>query len=104
MSKFLPFMLVMWALAGALHPAIDLCAGEKERGTMETLLISPAERSEVVTGKFLAVFGFSTATAWWNLMWMTGLCLLGRGAFGVEFVRLSGLAWCFLLAMPITAL
>ena len=30
--QFVPFMLVMWALAGALYPAIDLCAGEKERG------------------------------------------------------------------------
>src|SRR5271155_1958171 len=46
--KFFPFLLVMWTMAGALHPAIDLTAGEKERGTMETLLISPAERREIV--------------------------------------------------------
>ena len=54
--KFLPFLLVMWTMAGALHPAIDLTAGEKERGTMETLLICPAGRTEIVAGKFLAVF------------------------------------------------
>src|SRR5262249_45300162 len=48
--RVLPFVLVMWALAGALYPAIDLCAGEKERGTMETLLISPASREEIVWG------------------------------------------------------
>ncbi|RLS24937.1 MAG: hypothetical protein DWH70_06140, partial [Planctomycetota bacterium] len=43
-KRILPLMLVMWALVGALYPAIDLCAGEKERGTMETLLISAASR------------------------------------------------------------
>ena len=65
-------MLVMWSLAGALYPAIDLCAGEKERGTMETLLISPANRVEIVAGKFLAVWTLATVTAWWNLLWMGG--------------------------------
>ena len=44
-SRLFPFLLVMMALTGAFYPAIDLCAGEKERGTMETLLISPASRS-----------------------------------------------------------
>src|SRR5262249_40125193 len=53
--RIFPFVLVMWSLAGALYPAIDLCAGEKERGTMETLLISPASRDEIVWGKFLAI-------------------------------------------------
>ncbi len=53
--KVIPFLLVMWMLTGAIYPAIDMTAGEKERGTMETLLISPAERTEIVLGKFLAV-------------------------------------------------
>ena len=38
-SKLLPFVLLLWALTGAFYPAIDLCAGEKERGTLETLLV-----------------------------------------------------------------
>ena len=41
-SKLFPALLVIMALTGAFYPAIDLGAGEKERGTMETLLISPA--------------------------------------------------------------
>ena len=53
--KVIPFLLVMWMLTGSIYPAIDMTAGEKERGTMETLLISPAERTEIVFGKFLAV-------------------------------------------------
>ena len=40
-SKILPFVVLIWALTGAFYPAIDLCAGEKERGTLETLLTAP---------------------------------------------------------------
>src|SRR5262249_31342978 len=65
--RVFPFMLVMWSLAGALYPAVDLCAGEKERGTMETLLISPAGRDEIVLGKFLTIWLFSAATSVMNL-------------------------------------
>ena len=65
-----PFLLVMWSLTGALYPAVDLCAGEKERGTMETLLISPASREEIVWGKFLTIWVFSSATAVLNLFSM----------------------------------
>ncbi len=39
-SKLLPLIMLVWALTGAFYPAIDLCAGEKERGTLETLLSS----------------------------------------------------------------
>ena len=52
-GRIFPFLLVMMSLTGAFYPAVDLCAGEKERGTMETLLISPASRAEIVVGKFL---------------------------------------------------
>src|SRR6185503_9131781 len=66
-SKILPFILMVWALTGAFYPAIDLCAGEKERGTLETLLSSPAGRGEIVCGKLLTVMTFSMATAVLNL-------------------------------------
>lgn len=67
-SKVLPFLLLIWALTGAFYPAIDLCAGEKERGTLETLLVSPAERGEIVWGKLLTVMLFSTITSLLNLL------------------------------------
>ena len=66
-SKVLPFVLLVWALTGAFYPAVDLCAGEKERGTLETLLSSPAKRGEIVWGKLLTVMTFSMATALLNL-------------------------------------
>jgi sodium transport system permease protein len=102
--RFFPFMLVMWSLAGALYPAIDLCAGEKERGTMETLLISPANRVEIVAGKFMAVWTLSTVTAWWNLLWMGGGAVVGGRLLGLNLVRADGLIWCAVLTVPIAAL
>lgn len=69
-ARLFPFLLVMMSLTGAFYPAVDLCAGEKERGTMETLLISPASRAEIVIGKFLTVMLASVATALLNLVSM----------------------------------
>lgn len=76
-SRLFPFLLVMMSLTGAFYPAVDLCAGEKERGTMETLLISPASRAEIVLGKFFTVMLASVLTALLNLgcMALTGLRL-----------------------------
>ncbi|KAA5544286.1 CPBP family intramembrane metalloprotease [Roseiconus nitratireducens] len=65
-SKLLPFIMLVWAMTGAFYPAIDLVAGEKERGTLETLLCSPALRSEIVWGKLAAVATFSMSTALLN--------------------------------------
>lgn len=76
-AKLFPFLLVMMSLTGAFYPAVDICAGEKERGTMETLLISPASRAEIVMGKFFTVLLASILTALLNLLSMalTGLQL-----------------------------
>ena len=67
-AKILPILLLLWALTGAFYPAVDLCAGEKERGTLETLLCSPAQRSEIVVGKLLTIMLFSMITAVLNLV------------------------------------
>ena len=67
-AKLLPFVVFVWALTGAFYPAIDLCAGEKERGTLETLLSSPALRGEIVWGKMLTIMTFSLATSLLNLV------------------------------------
>lgn len=69
-SKILPFVMLVWALTGAFYPAIDLCAGEKERGTLETLLSSPARRREIVWGKLLTISVFSIGSALLNLLSM----------------------------------
>ena len=53
---FLPYIFIIFCFMGALYPAIDITAGEKERGTLETLLLTPVPRSYLVAGKFLVVF------------------------------------------------
>ena len=63
LSWLIPFLIAIWTLSGGQMAAIDATAGEKERGTLEALLVSPVRRSEVVLGKFLAtlLFGLSAA-------------------------------------------
>lgn len=48
----LPYMFIIFCFIGAMYPAIDLGAGEKERGTMETLLTAPVNRFHILLGKF----------------------------------------------------
>lgn len=50
-----PYFFVIFCFLGAMYPAIDLAAGEKERGTMETLLTAPVTRFQIVLGKFAVV-------------------------------------------------
>ncbi len=95
-SKVLPFVLLIWALTGAFYPAIDVCAGEKERGTLETLLSSPAGRSEIVWGKLLTIMIFSVITSTLNLvsMALTGIFIIE------QLNHLPGVAGTGLLAAP----
>ncbi|MCH7573766.1 MAG: ABC transporter permease [Candidatus Marinimicrobia bacterium] len=60
---FLPYMFIIFGFMGAMYPGIDLGAGEKERGTLETLLSTPAARLEIVIGKLLVVMAAGVATA-----------------------------------------
>jgi sodium transport system permease protein len=53
--SLLPYLIVLWAFQGGMSVVADLVAGEKERGTMETLLVSPVRRAAVALGKILAV-------------------------------------------------
>jgi len=48
---FLPYLFIIFCFMGSMYPAIDLAAGEKERGTLETLLTSPVGRFQMLLGK-----------------------------------------------------
>lgn len=65
LSWLIPFFIAIWTLTGGQMTAIDATAGEKERGTLESLLVAPVRRSEVVAGKAIAtmVFGLTAAIA-----------------------------------------
>jgi len=56
LARILPMIIIMFATLGAFYPAIDVTAMEKERGTLETLLLAPAGALDIMFGKFLAVF------------------------------------------------
>lgn len=108
-SVVFPFLLLIWALTGAFYPAIDLCAGEKERGTLETLLCSPAARTEIVWGKLLTVMLFSIVTVSLNLasVGATGSFVLGK--FQSAMPNLGSppplaYLWLFLTVIPVAAL
>jgi len=62
LAMFLPYMIVILAMTGAMYPAIDLTAGEKERGTLETILVTPVSRLDIAAGKFLTVLTASVIT------------------------------------------
>jgi len=102
--RIFPFMLVMWSLAGALYPAVDVCAGEKERGTMETLLITPAGRAEIVLGKFLTIWVFSAASALLNLLSMGITTWQFSAHMPAGTLPIGALLWCVILSLPLSAL
>lgn len=108
-SKLLPFIMLVWAMTGAFYPAIDLVAGEKERGTLETLLCSPALRSEIVWGKLGAVTTFSMMTAVLNAgsMLVTSSFVfqqMGVGGGQVGAPPMVPMLWLLVALVPLSSL
>lgn len=62
-GMILPYLVIVMCMTGSIYPSVDLTAGEKERGTMETLLTSPVNRTHLVLGKGLVVMTVSIITA-----------------------------------------
>ncbi|MCP4631593.1 MAG: ABC transporter permease [candidate division Zixibacteria bacterium] len=77
LAIFLPYVIILLTMIGATYPAIDLTAGEKERGTLETILTSPASRLDIALGKFLTVFTTSIITAFLSVTSLTVTASLG---------------------------
>ncbi|MBS1705584.1 MAG: ABC transporter permease [Armatimonadetes bacterium] len=69
-----PYLLILFVFSGGMSIAADLVAGEKERGTMETLLITPVSRVHIALGKFLSLLGFSLTS---TLVSITALFFFG---------------------------
>lgn len=105
------YIVFILCLQGAMMPAADLGAGEKERGTLETLLISPIERHKLVLGKFLTIAfaGVTTALLTVGSMAIWGI-VLSQG-MAVEFVMkfmsaisLLDFLLIFLMLIPVVAI
>lgn len=102
LGSMMPMMLILMSLLGGFLPAIDLTAGEKERGTMQTLLCAPLRPIEIITGKFLAVFAISLLTALTNVVSMS--FTLGRILPGEVSISPSIYALTFVLLLPVSFL
>lgn len=87
LAWLIPFFIAIWTLTGGQMTAIDATAGEKERGTLEALLVTPIRRSEVVVGKFLATLTFGLSAA---VMAIIGYVLSGVALRGIFLPRLGG--------------
>ena len=68
LGQVLPVILMMGVLLGAIYPAIDSMAGEKERGTLETLFTLPISNLELVMGKYIAVSFCAIVTSIFNII------------------------------------
>jgi sodium transport system permease protein len=113
LGGLLGYMVILLSMTGAIYPAIDLTAGEKERGTMETILSSPISRLDLVLGKFFLVLSASLSTAILSIISMgTSFYVVGRsGAISAKdaavlqlHIGLSTVLSVFLMALPLAVL
>lgn len=95
MGTLIPLILILMTVTGAVYPAIDLTAGERERGTLEALISAPVPRHELLFAKYLAVLTVALLTALANLTSMvitaysSGLETLLFGPGGISLRMLS---------------
>jgi sodium transport system permease protein len=112
---FVPYLLIILCFGGAMYTAVDLTAGEKERGTLETVLCSPVARRDLALGKFLVVLASSLATVASSLLSMAlSLLLFGIGKLqaiagvtaggNAPTISLPGVLGVLVLVLPLAVL
>jgi len=86
----LPYVLMITAFTGGMHLAVDSTAGEKERKSLEPLLINPVPRWQIMLGKMAATATYAFASLTLTLLaFRFAFPLLPTGALGVD-LNLSG--------------
>jgi sodium transport system permease protein len=109
LGVLLPYLIVMLIFVGAMHTAVDITAGEKERGTITTLLVSQINRLEIVLGKCFAVMLISFISMILGMIGLTlaflsGTSIMG-GIEGVEFgISFSTIFLLVLVLLPLVGL
>ena len=98
LATLIPLILVLMTVTGAVYPAIDLTAGERERGTMEALIAAPVPRMGLLFAKYVAVVVVAILTATANLvamtltLWSSGV---GKAIFGTGSLSLGSILAVF---------
>jgi sodium transport system permease protein len=109
LAVLLPYLIIILIFAGAMHTAVDITAGEKERGTIATLLVSQISRLEIVLGKCFAVILISFTSMVLGLVGLTlaflsGTTIMG-GIEGVKFgISFHTVCLIFLVLFPLVGL
>ena len=105
LAAIIPLILILMTITGAVYPAIDLTAGERERGTLETLMVAPVPTVDLIAGKFVVVTLIAILTAVLNLMsfgmtmYFGGMGKLLTG--GADFVfPFAAIPWVLLALVP----
>ncbi len=112
---FIPYLFILLCFTGAMYPAMDLTAGEKERGTLETILCSPVARTDLVLGKFFVVLTVSLGTVVWSLIstaatmavggaLLTGMAPGGRAAAALPTIDPLGTLAVLAMVLPVAVL
>jgi ABC-2 type transport system permease protein/sodium transport system permease protein len=100
LAGVLPLVLILMTITGAVYPAIDLTAGERERGTMEAMIATPAPRFILLLSKYVAVVTVAVLTALANLFasWVT----LSTGGLGKALLGDRGFSfWALIQILPL---
>ena len=114
LGGLVPYFVIILSLTGTMYPAMDLTVGEKERGTIETILCSPISRISLVLGKFLMVLTASLSTAALAIASM-GLTLAAASHMVGGVARISDMGlqfqitpvaviWVFVMIVPLAVL
>jgi ABC-2 type transport system permease protein/sodium transport system permease protein len=106
LKSVVPFILILMTVTGAVYPAIDLTAGERERGTLEVLMAAPIPRVGILLAKYVTVLTVAVLTAAANLCTMTitiAVTGLGPDLFGESGLSSGVLASIFALLLLFAA-
>lgn len=106
LTTLVPLILILMTITGAVYPAIDLTAGERERGTLETLMAAPVPRLGLLIAKYVAVLTVALFTATANLVAMTTTLVatgLGETVFGTSGLTIDLVAQVFALLILFAA-
>jgi sodium transport system permease protein len=115
LGAFLPYVLMLMMFQGAMQHGIYVTAGEKERGTLQTLLATRLPRNQIILGKLIYIFAMGLLAALLNLASMGISLALVMGRAGTQRVEASigaagnlsamtrpgTLFLCFLLLVPL---
>jgi len=110
LSRLLPYFMVLAILTGAMNLGAEITAGEKERGTIATLLVSQLSRTEIVLGKFLTILTVSLVSSLLSAVGLLiGIRFFGEGLAPVGTqatfsLGLSAFGWMLAVLVPLAVI